>query len=41
MAVNRRGMAFSGYGRVMPEARNNAMYSCYRVSRFCQVRWCR
>ena len=41
MAQNGRGMTFLGYGRWVQEAQNNAMYSCYRQSRNCVIRYCR
>lgn len=40
-AVNRRGVAFYGRGRNMPEARDAALRSCYQVSRSCWMDGCR
>ena len=39
-AVNRRGMVFYGQGRNMPEARDEAMWNCQRVSRQCWMDGC-
>lgn len=39
-AVNRRGIAFYGQGRNMPEARDAAMRRCYNVSRSCYMDGC-
>lgn len=39
-AVNRRGIAFYGQGRNMPEARDSAMRRCYNVSRTCYMDGC-
>lgn len=41
VAMNRRGDRFVGYGRFPGEASDNALYDCYRYSRWCEVRWCR
>lgn len=39
-AVNWRGMAFYGQGRNMPEARDQAMWNCRRVSSRCEMDGC-
>lgn len=39
-AVNRRGIVFYGQGRNMPQARDNALRSCYQVSRSCWMDGC-
>lgn len=39
-AVNRRGMAFYGQGRNMPEARDQALWNCQRVSLQCWMDGC-